>query len=148
MGRMDIEVKIHVLDKDNYFHWKVKMHLHLMSLDKDYVNHIEKGPHIPIKVCTGIGANGEEMIGKMIPKPISEYYLEDIEEVRKDKKIMNILFNGQDQVMFDNVINCATSKELWNTIRFVCEGNEQVREKKTQLLIQQYEHFHSKLVKV
>ena len=46
--------------------------------------------------------------------------------------------------MFDNVINCTTSKEVWNTIQILCEGTEHVIENKMQLLIQQYEHFHFK----
>ncbi|KAK1384154.1 hypothetical protein POM88_021889 [Heracleum sosnowskyi] len=57
---------------------------------------------------------------------------------------MNILFNGLEQEMFDNVINCTTSKEVWDTVRTLCEGTEQVRENKMQLLIQQYEHFNFK----
>ena len=89
-----------------------------------------------MKVCTGIGADGEHMGGKMIPKPIYEYSPEDTEEVHKNKKIMKILFNGLDQEMFDSVISCSTSKEVWDTIRTICEGNEQVRENKMQLLIQ------------
>ena len=36
------------------------------------------------------------------------------------------------------------SKEVCDTIQILCEGTEQVRENKMQLLIQQYEHFHFK----
>lgn len=79
-----------------------------------------------------------------IPKPVAEYFPEDIEEVHKDKKTMNILFNGLDKDLFDNVINCTTSKEVWDTIQTLCEGTEQVRENEMQLLIQQYEHFYFK----
>ncbi|KAK1369382.1 hypothetical protein POM88_035474 [Heracleum sosnowskyi] len=57
---------------------------------------------------------------------------------------MNILFNGLDSDMFDNVINWSTTKEIWDTVQTICEGTEQVRENKMQLLIQQYEHFHFK----
>ncbi|KAL8093464.1 hypothetical protein AgCh_035369 [Apium graveolens] len=77
-----------------------------------------------------------------IPKPKAEWTDEDIEEVHKDKKAMNILFNGLDQDMFDNVINSQTAKEIWDTVQLICEGTEQVRENKMQLLIQQYEYFH------
>ena len=112
----DTGVKIHVLDKYNYLDWKVKMHLHLMSLDEGYVNCIENGPHVPMKLCTCVGADGDENIGKKIPKPMNEYSLKDTEEVHKDKMTMNILFNGLEQYMFDNVINCSTSKEVRDTI--------------------------------
>ena len=57
---------------------------------------------------------------------------------------MNILFNGLDKNMFDNVINCTTSKEVWNTLHTLCEGSEQVKHNKMQLLIQKYEAFHFK----
>ncbi|KAL8126889.1 hypothetical protein AgCh_013981 [Apium graveolens] len=61
----------------------------------------------------------------------------------KDKKAMNILFNGVDGDMFDNIINFKTAKDVWDTIQIICDGTEQVRENKMQLLIQQYEHFHN-----
>ena len=138
MGKYDAGVKIPVLDKDNYFHWKVKMRLHLNAIDEAYVDCIEKGPHIPMKAATGVEEEG------MVPKPPNEQTLEDIEAIHKDKKAMNILFNGIDQDMFDCVLNLTTSKEVWDTIQTICEGTEQVRENKMQLLIQQYEYFHYK----
>ncbi|KAL8118821.1 hypothetical protein AgCh_016352 [Apium graveolens] len=67
----------------------------------------------------------------------------DKEQVQKDKKAMNILFNGVDSDMFDNIIKCKTAKDVWDTIQVICDGTEQVRENKMQLLIKQYEHFHS-----
>ena len=88
-----------------------------------------------MKVCTSIGADGEDMVGKMVPKPVYEYSQEDTEEVHKDQKTMNLLFNNLDQEMIDSVISCKSAKEVWDTIRTICEGNEQVRENKMQLLI-------------
>ena len=55
---------------------------------------------------------------------------------------MNILFNGLDRDMCDNVINCKTAKDIWVIIQIICDGTEQVRENKIQFLIQQCEHFH------
>ncbi|KAL8146828.1 hypothetical protein AgCh_004532 [Apium graveolens] len=49
----------------------------------------------------------------------------DIEQVRMDKKTMNILFNGVNGDMFDNIINCKTAKEVWDTIQIICDGTEQ-----------------------
>ena len=144
MSMKDTGIKIPILEKETYFHWKVKMHLHLLSLDASYVRCIEKGPHVPMKLVTGINPDGTIAADKFIPKVASEFTEEDEKEVHKDKKAMNILFNGLDKDMFDNVINCTTSKEVWDTIQILCEGTEQVRENKMQLLIQQYEHFHFK----
>ena len=116
MSMKDTDIKIPILEKETYFHWKVKMHLHLLSLDALYVRCIEKGPHVPIKLVTGINLDGTIAADKFIPKVASEFTKEDEKEVHKDKKAMNILFNGLDKDMFDNVINCTTSKEVCDTI--------------------------------
>ncbi|KAL8134989.1 hypothetical protein AgCh_009857 [Apium graveolens] len=108
MRKKDVGVKIPFLEKDNYDHWKVKMHLYLISQDEAYVECIEKGPHVPIRADTGNEA--------FIPKPRAEWSDPEIEQVRKDKKAMNILFNGVDDDMFDNIINCKTAKDVWETI--------------------------------
>ncbi|KAL8134396.1 hypothetical protein AgCh_009430 [Apium graveolens] len=102
---------------------KVKMHLHLLSQDESYINCIENGPHIPHKVATA--ATATVAVGQSILKPRAEWTIEDMEEIRKDKRAMNILFNGLDQDMFDNVINCQTAKEVWDTVQIICEGTEQ-----------------------
>jgi hypothetical protein len=143
MSKKDYGVKIPVLDRENYFHWKVKMRLHLMSIDEGFVDCIDKGPHVPMKAASRVGL-AEDAPDTLIPKPVSEWSLENIAEVHKDKKTMNILFNGLETEMLDNVINCTTSKEVWDIVQTLCEGTEQVRENKMQLLIQQYEHFHFK----
>ncbi|MGI4673288.1 hypothetical protein ACR2XN_27850 [Klebsiella pneumoniae] len=99
MGKYDAGVKIPVLDKDNYFHWKVKMRLHLNAIDEAYVDCIEKGPHVPMKANTAptaVNADGTA-VERLIPKLVSEFTIEDTEAVHKDKKAMNILFNGIDR---------------------------------------------------
>ncbi|KAK1387194.1 hypothetical protein POM88_015372 [Heracleum sosnowskyi] len=116
MVKKDAGVKILVLDKDNYFHWKVKMHLHLMYMDERYVDCIQKGPHVPMKAASRVGVP-DDAPDVEIPKPVSEWTIEDVAEIHKDKRTMNILFNGLEKEMFDNVINCTTSKEVWDTVR-------------------------------
>ena len=59
-----------------------------------------------------------------------------LKKFTRTRKPRNILFNGLDQDMFDNVINSQTAKEIWDTVQLICEGTEQVRENKMQLLIQ------------
>ncbi|KAL8119883.1 hypothetical protein AgCh_017124 [Apium graveolens] len=90
----------------------------------------EKSPHIPRKAAT----DNKEVVGdeQTIPKPQAEWADEDIEQVHKDKKDMNILFSGLDGDMFDNVINCKTAKDIWDTILIICDGTEQLRENKSE----------------
>ena len=122
MGMKDTGIKISILEKEDYFHWKVKMHL--LSLDASYVKCIEKGPHVPMKLVTCINPDETIRADKFAPKTVAEYTEEDEKEVHKDKKAMNILFNGLDKDMFNNVINCTTSKEIYDTIQTLCEGTK------------------------
>ena len=88
------------------------MHLHLLSLDASYVRCIDKGPHVPMKLVSVINPDGTIAAEKFVLKATSEYTEEDVKEVHKDKKTMNILLNGLNKDMFNNVINCTTSKEV------------------------------------
>ena len=73
------------------------MNLHLLSLDISYVQYIEKGPHVPMKIFTSVNADETMAPDKFVPKTSSEFTDEDEKEVHKDKKAMNILFNGLDK---------------------------------------------------
>ena len=112
MSIKDTGIKIPILEKETYFHWKVKLHMHLLYLNASYVRCINKGPHVPMKLVTSINTDGTIAADKFVLKVASEYTKEDEKEVHNDKKTMNILFNGLDKDMFDNVINCTTSKEV------------------------------------
>ena len=114
--------------------------MHLLSLDSGFIRCIERGPYVPMKVNTSFRSDGETE--ETTPKLPHEFTEEEEKEVHKDKKAMNILFNGLDTDLFDCVLNCTTAKEIWDTLQVICEGTEQVRENKMQLFIQQYEHFH------
>ncbi|KAL8119145.1 hypothetical protein AgCh_016598 [Apium graveolens] len=71
MNKKDVGVKIPFLDKDNYHHWKVKMHPHLLSQDEAYVDCIERDPHVPMRAATGNEPS--------VPKPRHEWSDPDIE---------------------------------------------------------------------
>ena len=78
MNKKDVGVKIPFLDKDNYHHWKVKMHLHLLSQDEAYVDSIERGPHVPMRAASGNEPS--------VPKPRHEWSDPDIEQVSRIRR--------------------------------------------------------------
>ncbi|KAL8105074.1 hypothetical protein AgCh_029023 [Apium graveolens] len=69
----------------------------------------DRGPHVPMRAATDNEPS--------VPKPRHEWSDPDIEQVRKDKNAMNILFNRVDGDMVDNIINCKTSKDVWTLSR-------------------------------
>ena len=67
---------------------------------------------------------------KFVPNTLAEFTEEDEKKVHKDKNAMNIMFNNIDTNMYDNVINCTTSNEVWDTIQNFSQGTYQVRNNK------------------
>ena len=73
MSMKDTGIKIPILEKETYFHWKVKMHMHLLSLDASYVRCIDKGLHVPMKLLKGINPYRTIAADKFVPKVAFEY---------------------------------------------------------------------------
>ena len=46
--------------------------------------------------------------------------------------------------MYNHVVNCKTVKHMWETIYIICEGTEEVRENRREILTSDYKAFKSK----
>ena len=66
--------------------------MHFLSLNPSYINYIEKGPHVPVKINTALKLDGSEAEDIEVPKNASKFTEEDEKEVHKHNKAMNILF--------------------------------------------------------
>ena len=60
-------------------------------------------------------------------KPKSGWSKEDKDNVLKDAKVRNILFNSLDSVLTNYVISCKTAKEMWDKLKVHCEGTKPVK---------------------
>lgn len=84
-----------------------------MSQDESFVDYIVNGPHIHLGTIIWVGAaNGTIGLDRIVPKNSANYSLEDLEEINKDKRAMNILYNVIDSDMFESVMNSDTTKEV------------------------------------
>lgn len=82
------------------------MRIHFLSLDTSHINYVKKKrSKCPVKINTTVKLDGNEFEDEEVTKNIFEFTEEDEKEGHKDKKVMNILFNGIDADMFDNIIN-------------------------------------------
>ena len=46
--------------------------------------------------------------------------------------------------MYNNIINCDTTKQIWEKTEILCEGTEEVRSNQRRILVSQYEGFMAK----
>ena len=126
-------------------HWEVKMLHHLEATDPDYLDRIRDGPFVPTRLYPQVtGADGKVTNEYTGEKPKSEWSDKDKENVLKDAKVRNILFNSLDSVLTNYVLSCKTAKEIWDNLKVHCEGTKPVRKNMRALLIQQYEYFEAK----
>ncbi|KAL8118997.1 hypothetical protein AgCh_016477 [Apium graveolens] len=143
MGKNDVGVMIPVLSREFSSYRKVKMRLHLISQDEGFVRCIDNGPHVSMVTITGlVTANKTISADIMVVRHPFDYQPEYLEEVNKDKRAMNILFNGINSEMFECVMNSPTAKDKSKNPR----SNETVDYKKKyfDLLRQKEREFTTK----
>ncbi|XP_063937994.1 uncharacterized protein LOC135147888 [Daucus carota subsp. sativus] len=76
-------------------------------------------------------------------KTPTEFSDEDNELINLDVTLQLILIESLDPIMYNNVVNCTSAKQIWDTLQIINEGSEEVRENKKEILVAQYEQFGS-----
>ena len=61
-----------------------------------------------------------------------------------DKSLKLILVESLDLVMYNNIVNCTSGKQIWEIIEILCEGTTEVKDNQKQILVSQYESFMAK----
>ena len=126
-GNKDGNSKIPMLKRNEYTQWRVKMMHHLGATDIDYLDRIKDGPFVPSKLVPTMTVDGKVVEEHLVEKPKAEWTKEDKENVLKDAKVINILFNSLDYVLTNYVLSCKTAIEVWNRLQVHCEGTKPVK---------------------
>ena len=111
-GYKDGNTKIPMLKRNKYTRWEVKMLHHLEATDPNYLDIIYDGPFIPTKVVPQATIEGKVVEENQVDKPKSRWTPQDKENVLKDAKVRNILFNSLDTVLTNYVLSCKNTKDM------------------------------------
>ena len=137
-------IKIPTSDKANYTLWKKKMMLFIRMANLLYIQILKNGPFIPM-VRVEESTDGDMVIpAHFAPKDPSEYSDPEKEKVSLDSSLQLILIESLDNVIYNNIVNCDTAKQIWKKIEILCEGTEEVRSNQRRILISKYEGFMPK----
>lgn len=109
-----------------------------------YPEILKNGPFMPVTLVPETTSGSKVIAATWVPKDPSQYTDTEREKVSLDNSLMLILTDSLDMSMYNNVVNCTTVKQIWETIEILCEGTEEVKENQRQLLVSQYETFMSK----
>ena len=103
------------------------MEHHLRATDVDYLDTIRDGPFVPTKLIPAMTVDDKIVEEHMVDKSKVEWTKEDKENVLKDAKVINILFNSLDSVLTNYVLSYKTAKEVWDRLQVHCEGTKPVK---------------------
>ena len=107
---------------DDYALWKIRMTSHLMAL--------------------GFGVCKSLMKGQDAPS--SSFVDVDEKEYTNDAKDMNTILNGMENLVFVNGMHYKSSKEIWDKLECIYEGDTKVKKGKLQTYRAQFENLKMK----
>ncbi|XP_074346312.1 uncharacterized protein LOC141685085 [Apium graveolens] len=110
-----------------------------------YIEILRHGPFIHMKKIPESTEGDMVIPAHFGPKDPSTYTEPEKEKVALDSGLELILIESLDNVMYNNIINYESAKQIWEKIAILCEGKEEVRSNQRRILVSQYDGFMEKL---
>ncbi|GJW67933.1 retrovirus-related pol polyprotein from transposon TNT 1-94 [Tanacetum coccineum] len=86
-----------------------------------------------------IQQNPETKLDEVIP---FEKQSDDLKKkLAKNNEAKMVIYNALPRKEYERIFMCNTAKEIWKTLLITHQGNNQVKDNKIDLLVQQYEQF-------
>ena len=117
----------------NYVSCKDRMEIFLQFIDIELWYIVNEGPYEASII--------DEINGEKRSKTRFELSPQDNVNLTLNAKAVNIIYNALDANESTRVRGCKTAKEIWDKLREIHEGSDNVREQKKALLVTKYESF-------
>ncbi|KAD3068043.1 hypothetical protein E3N88_35923 [Mikania micrantha] len=114
--------------------WKVRMEGFIRNQDFKLWKSVLEGPYIPTIAAAGAG-------GAAVPKDPSMYSDEDYKKMEVDSKALWLIQMSIPNSIIHAFKKCKSAQELWNSLKQMYEGSEDVKENKKDMLKQKFENF-------
>ena len=101
--------KVPVFNGEDYAFWSVRMRSRLMSIGLEFWLSVETWYVYPKSPPT---------------------YLEGIKQFGNNVKAVNAILAGLNRTMFSKVMHCNTTKEIWDKLHTIYEGDTKVKRAK------------------
>nr|GEV40438.1 zf-CCHC domain-containing protein/UBN2 domain-containing protein [Tanacetum cinerariifolium] len=106
---------------------------HAKSKDLDLWHVITNGDFQPIQ------QNPKTKLDEVIPFEKQSDNLK--KKLAKNNKAKMVIYNALPRKEYERIFICNTAKEIWKTLLITYQGNNQVKDNKIDLLVQQFEQF-------
>ncbi|GJV25457.1 zf-CCHC domain-containing protein [Tanacetum coccineum] len=122
-----------LFESDSFIYWKNRFETYVKSKDLDLWHVITNGDFQPIQ------QNPKTKLDEVIP---FEKQSDDLKKkLAKNNKAKMVIYNALPRKEYERIFMCNTAKEIWKTLLITHQGNNQVKDNKIDLLVQQYKQF-------
>ncbi|GJV91047.1 retrovirus-related pol polyprotein from transposon TNT 1-94 [Tanacetum coccineum] len=122
-----------LFESDSFIYWKNRFETYVKSKDLDLWHVITNGDFQPIVQIP------ETKLDEVIP---FDKQTDDLKKrLANNNKAKMVIYNGLPRKEYERIFMCNTAKEIWKTLLITDQGNNQVKDNKIDLLVQQYEQF-------
>ncbi|GJX95430.1 hypothetical protein Tco_0351228 [Tanacetum coccineum] len=122
-----------LFESDSFIYWKNRFETYVKSKDLDLWLVITNGDfHLIIQ-------NPKTKLDEVVP---FENQTDDLKRrLAKNNEAKMVIYNALPRKEYELIFMCNTAKEIWKTLLITHQGNNQVKDNKINLLVQQYEQF-------
>ncbi|GJT72545.1 hypothetical protein Tco_1031831 [Tanacetum coccineum] len=122
-----------LFESDSFIYWKNRFETYVKSKDLDLWHVITNDDFQPIQQTL------ETKLDEVIP---FEKQSDDLKKrLAKNNEAKMVIYNALPRKEYKRIFMCNTAKEIWKTLFITHQGNNQVKDNKINLLVQQYEQF-------
>ncbi|GJT61970.1 zf-CCHC domain-containing protein [Tanacetum coccineum] len=120
-------------ESDCFIYWKNRFETYVKSKDLDLWHVITNGDFQPTQ------QNPETKVDEVI---LFEKQSDELKKkLAKNNEAKMVIYNALPRKEYERIFMCNTTKEIWKTLLITHQGNNQVKDNKIDLLVQQYEQF-------
>ncbi|GJT75657.1 hypothetical protein Tco_1042382 [Tanacetum coccineum] len=122
-----------LFESDSFIYWKNRLETCVKSKDLDLWHVITNGDFQPIQ---------QNLKTKLDEVILFEKQSGDLKKrLAKNNEAKMVIYNALPRKEYERIFMCNTAKEIWKTLLVTHQGNNQVKDNKIDLLVQQYEQF-------
>ncbi|VFQ83094.1 unnamed protein product [Cuscuta campestris] len=123
-----------------YDDWKIMMEAHLYALHDCMWMVLEDGP-LKIRMENPERNPAAPDVVQYIPKPKEKWDDRDCKKHNLDNVAKAAIFKTLDPITFSKIKHLKTAMEIWQGLGKLCEGSEDLRKQKIEVLLEKFKSF-------
>ncbi|VFQ79986.1 unnamed protein product [Cuscuta campestris] len=123
-----------------YDDWKIMMEAHLYALHDCIRMVLEDGP-LKIQMENPERNPANLDVVQYIPKPKEKWDDRDCKKHNRDNVAKAAIFKTLDPITFSKIKHLKTAMEIWQGLGKLCEGSEDLRKQKIEVLLEKFKSF-------